>query len=180
MKVIETSLKGVNILEPVLYGDERGYFFESYNKRNFVSSGIDVNFVQDNQSLSRKSVIRGLHYQIKKTQGKLVRVLQGEIFDVAVDIRKSSPNFGKWIGEYLSSQNRRMLFVPPGFAHGFLVISEVAEVFYKATEYYSPEYERVISWNDSEIGIEWPLQNNPILSDRDREAKNISEAELFP
>jgi dTDP-4-dehydrorhamnose 3,5-epimerase len=158
----------VVLLEPKVHGDERGFFFESYNKRTLESLlNRELNFVQDNHSLSAKNVLRGLHYQIKQPQGKLVRVIQGEIFDVAVDLRRSSKTFGQWVGETLSSTNKRQLWVPEGFAHGFLVVSETAEVLYKTTDYYAPEHERVILWSDSDIGIDWSLENIPILAKKD-------------
>ena len=160
--------------------DERGFFLESYQKKKFQEAGIDVDFVQDNHSKSYRGTLRGLHYQIHQAQGKLVRVIAGEIFDVAVDIRKHSPTFGQWVGDYLSAENKRMLWVPAGFAHGFYVTSPEAEVLYKASDYYAPEWERCIVWNDPAVGIEWPTQHEtPILSAKDSLGKLLSEAEVF-
>jgi dTDP-4-dehydrorhamnose 3,5-epimerase len=164
----------VVLLEPKVHGDERGFFFESYNQRTLESLlNRDLNFVQDNHSLSAKNVLRGLHYQIKQPQGKLVRVIQGEIFDVAVDLRQSSKTFGQWVGEILSSANKRQLWVQEGFAHGFLVLSETAEVLYKTTDYYAPEHERVLLWNDPDIEIDWPINSAPILAKRDAEGPSL-------
>ncbi|MGC9022846.1 MAG: dTDP-4-dehydrorhamnose 3,5-epimerase, partial [Dissulfurimicrobium sp.] len=160
MNVIPTVIPEVLIIEPKVFGDERGFFFESYNKKRFMElTGIDREFVQDNHSRSIMGVLRGLHYQIRQTQGKLIRVIVGEVFDVAVDIRRSSPNFGKWVSVRLSAENRRMLWVPPGFAHGFLVLSKVAEFLYKTTDYWAPEFERTIIWNDPDLAIDWPISN---------------------
>ena len=180
MNVIETSLPGVLNLEPEVFGDERGFFFESYNKKALEKVGITAEFVQDNHSRSVRNVLRGLHYQIKQPQGKLVRVIQGEVFDVAVDIRRSSPNFGKWAGFNLSAENKRVAWIPPGFAHGFLVLSEVAEFLYKTTDYWAPEHERCISWNDPDLAIDWPLQGEPVLSSKDKFGHALKKAELFP
>jgi dTDP-4-dehydrorhamnose 3,5-epimerase len=164
------AIPEVVLLEPKVFGDERGFFYESYNKRTLESLlNRELNFVQDNHSLSAKNVLRGLHYQIKQSQGKLVRVIQGEIFDVAVDLRRSSKTFGEWVGEILSSANKRQLWVPEGFAHGFLVLSETAEVLYKTTDYYAPEHERVVLWSDPDVGIDWPIKSLPILAKRDAE-----------
>jgi dTDP-4-dehydrorhamnose 3,5-epimerase len=164
----------VVLLEPKVHGDERGFFFESYNKLTLESLlNRELNFVQDNHSLSAKNVLRGLHYQIKQPQGKLVRVIQGEIFDVAVDLRRSSKTFGHWVGEILSSANKRQLWVPEGFAHGFLVLSETAEVLYKTTDYYAPEHERVVLWRDPEVGIDWPIETTPIVSNKDSEGLSL-------
>ena len=180
MKIIPTSIPDVLIIEPKVFGDERGFFFESFNQAKFESFiGKQVNFVQDNHSKSVKTVLRGLHYQIQQPQGKLVRVVQGEVFDVAVDIRKSSPTFGKWVGEVLSADNKKQLWVPEGFAHGFVVLSETAEFLYKTTDYYAPEYERSILWNDSAIDIKWPVNGEPILSVKDQQAKTLATAEHF-
>ena len=181
MQVEETSLPGVFILSPKVFGDARGFFMESFNQRNFSEKiGINLEFVQDNHSRSSKGVLRGLHYQIQQAQGKLLRVVGGEIFDVAVDIRKNSPNFGKWVGYLLSEQNKRQLWVPPGFAHGFLVVSETADVLYKTTDYYGPKYERSILWNDPEIGISWPLDGIEVkLSQKDKAGKTLKDADLF-
>ena len=180
MDVIQTSLPGVLILEPKLFGDDRGFFFESYNKKTFTKVGITAEFVQDNHSRSVRNVLRGLHYQIQRPQGKLVRVITGEVFDVSVDIRSSSPNFGKWVGISLSAENKRMAWIPPGFAHGFLVLSEVVEFLYKTTDYWAQEYERCILWNDPYLAIEWPLQGEPILSAKDKIGQTVKNAELYP
>jgi dTDP-4-dehydrorhamnose 3,5-epimerase len=169
----------VKIIEPKVFADQRGFFLESYNERVFKSLGIESHFVQDNHSSSQRGVLRGLHYQIQQPQGKLIRVLRGEIFDVAVDLRKSSPDFGKWTSVRLSEENRRMLWVPSQFAHGFLVLSETAEVSYKATDYYSPQWERSLLWNDPDIGIEWPAAEELILSEKDRNGRRFSEAEVY-
>ena len=181
MNIIETSLSGVTIIEPDVFGDARGYFMETWHKDKFSSMGIDFNFVQDNQSYSVKNTLRGLHYQIKNIQGKLVRVVSGEIFDVAVDIRRTSPCFGKWTGQLLSSDNKKMLWVPPGFAHGLLVVSETAEVLYKCTDFYAPEHERSLAWNDKNVEIDWPLDEGvlPTLSEKDRQGKILNEIEKF-
>jgi dTDP-4-dehydrorhamnose 3,5-epimerase len=170
MKATPLTIPDVILIEPKVFGDERGYFYESFNQTAFNQViGYDVQFVQDNHSKSQKGVLRGLHYQLApKAQGKLVRVIQGEVFDVAVDIRKDSPTFGQWVGEILSAENKRQLWIPEGFAHGFITQSETAEFLYKTTDYYAPEYERCIAWNDSEIGINWPLDQAPILSSKDQ------------
>jgi dTDP-4-dehydrorhamnose 3,5-epimerase len=179
MNVIDTNISDVKIIEPRIFGDERGFFFESYNARAFAELGITGSFVQDNHSRSRKGVLRGLHYQLVQPQGKLVRVGVGEIFDVAVDMRRGSPSFGKWTGERLSADNHRMLWVPPGFAHGFVVLSESAELLYKATDYYAPQHERSVIWCDRDIEIEWPISGDPILSDKDRAAKPFRIADTY-
>ena len=180
MEVIATALPEVKLVVPKVFGDQRGFFFESFNARKFVElTGVTDPFVQDNHSRSMRGVLRGLHYQIRQSQGKLVRAIAGEIFDVAVDIRRGSPTFGKWVGEYLSAENQRQLWVPVGFAHGFVVVSESAEVLYKTTDYWAPEHERSIQWNDPTIGVEWPEVGEPILSAKDREGKPFLEAELF-
>ena len=180
MKITLTAIPDVLVIEPKVFGDERGFFFESFNQAKFESFiGRQVNFVQDNHSKSVKNVLRGLHYQIQQPQGKLVRVVQGEVFDVAVDIRKSSPTFGKWVGEVLSAENKKQLWVPEGFAHGFVVLSETAEFLYKTTDYYAPEYERSIVWNDPSIDIKWPINGEPILSVKDQQAKTLATAEHF-
>lgn len=180
MKITPTAIPDVLVIEPKVFGDERGFFFESFNQAKFESFiGRQVNFVQDNHSKSVKNVLRGLHYQIQQPQGKLVRVVQGEVFDVAVDIRKSSPTFGKWVGEVLSADNKKQLWVPEGFAHGFVVLSEAAEVLYKTTDYYAPEHERSILWNDLTIDIKWPINGEPILSAKDQQAKILATAEHF-
>ncbi len=180
MKVIETFLPGVLVLEPKVFGDDRGFFFESYNKRALAKAGVAFEFVQDNHSRSARNVLRGLHYQVKQPQGKLVRVIAGEVFDVAVDIRRSSPNRGKWVGINLSADNKRMIWIPPGFAHGFLMLSETGEVLYKTTDYWAQEHERCIIWNDPDLAIRWPLQGEPILSAKDRTGYPLKSAELYP
>ena len=170
MKATALAIPDIILFEPKVFGDERGFFFESFNQNNFkIATGISPTFVQDNHSKSTQGVLRGLHYQLPpKAQEKLVRVIQGEIFDVVVDIRKNSSTFGQWLGEKLSADNKKQLWIPPGFAHGFLTLSETAEILYKATDFYAPEYERCIAWNDPDIGIEWPLQSEPITSERDQ------------
>ena len=180
MKITPTALPEILVIEPQVFGDDRGFFFESFNRRNFkASTGVDAEFVQDNHSRSVQGVLRGLHYQVRQPQGKLVRVIHGAIFDVAVDIRRSSPNFKRWVGLELSAQNRRHLWVPPGFAHGFVVLSETAEVLYKATDYYAPEHERGIRWDDPELAIEWPAVASSItLSKKDQDAPFLSAGEL--
>ncbi len=180
MKAIETSLPGVLVLEPKVFGDERGFFFESYNKQALAKVGITAEFVQDNHSRSVRNVLRGLHYQIKQPQGKLVRVIQGEVFDVAVDIRRSSPSFGRWVGFQLSAENKRVVWIPPGFAHGFLVLSEVVEFLYKTTDYWALEHERCLIWNDPNLAIDWPLSGEPILSAKDQKGSALKSAELYP
>jgi len=180
LKIISTSIPEVFIIEPQVFEDERGFFLESYNKRKFKEAGIDADFVQDNHSKSCQGTLRGLHYQIQQPQAKLVRVIAGEVFDVAVDIRKNSPTFGQWVSDLLSAKNKRMLWVPIGFAHGFYVTSPEAEVLYKASDFYAPQWERCILWNDPAIGIEWPSQSGmPILSTKDSAGRLLSEAELF-
>ena len=176
---IPTSLPGVFILEPRVFSDERGFFFESYNQRTMESAGIVENFVQDNHSSSSRNVLRGLHYQVKQPQGKLVRVVEGEILDVAVDLRRSSPSFGRWEAASLSSENHRMLWIPVGFAHGFLVLSEKAQVLYKATDFYAPEFERTLIWNDRELNIRWGLQSEPVVSAKDQHGVPLRVAETF-
>ncbi|MCQ4313848.1 dTDP-4-dehydrorhamnose 3,5-epimerase [Stutzerimonas sp. VN223-3] len=180
MKIIETDIPDVLIIEPKVFGDERGFFYESFNAAAFeAATGLKRTFVQDNHSKSQRGVLRGLHYQIQQPQGKLVRVVAGEVFDVAVDLRRSSPSFGRWVGTRLSAQNQRMLWIPEGFAHGFVVLSESAEFLYKTTDYYAPAHERSLLWNDPQIGIEWPFQELPQLSQKDAAGKILSEAELF-
>ena len=183
LNVIRTPLDGVLVLEPKVFGDARGFFMESYNRRNFAAAtGQDVDFVQDNHSRSRRGVLRGLHYQIRQPQGKLVRVVRGAVFDVAVDIRRSSPTFGRWAGVELSEDNQRQFWIPPGFAHGFLVLSESADFLYKASDWYAPEHERSIVWDDPALGIKWPLDavgGVPLLSDKDRVAPPLAQAEVF-
>ena len=181
MKATPTSLEGVLVIEPKVFGDARGFFFESWNRRDYAALvGRDVEFVQDNHSRSARGVLRGLHYQLRQPQGKLVRVISGEIFDVAVDLRRSSPTFGRWAGERLSADNHRMLWVPEGFAHGFVVLSESAEVLYKATDYYAPEHERSLLWNDAEIGIDWPYEGEPLLKPKDAAGARLRDAETYP
>jgi len=179
MNVIPTNISDVLIVEPKVFADARGFFYESFNKKLMQAAGITGDFVQDNHSHSIKNVLRGLHYQIKQPQGKLIRATVGEIFDVAVDIRRRSPTFGKWVGFNLSAQNRRMAWIPPGFAHGFLVLSEHAEVLYKTTDYWAPQFERTIIWNDGSLGITWPIQGDPQLSAKDIAGVTINEAEVF-
>lgn len=181
MNIILTEIPDVLILEPRVFGDERGFFCESYNQQAFADkAGITANFVQDNHSRSVQNVLRGLHYQIQQSQGKLVRAIVGTVFDVAVDIRQSSPTFGKWVGCTISAENKRQLWIPPGFAHGFFVLSEVAEILYKATDYYSPQHERSILWNDPDLGINWPITTPPILSIKDRSGEEFKTAEVYP
>ena len=180
MKVIPTKIADVVIIEPKVFGDERGFFFESFNKKVFADkTGVTAEFVQDNHSKSARGVLRGLHYQIQQPQGKLVRVCCGEVLDVAVDIRKSSPTFGQWESVVLSAENKRQLWVPPGFAHGFVVLSESAEFLYKTTDYYAPEYERCIRWNDEELAIDWQYHGEPLVSAKDAEGSGFSQAEVF-
>ena len=181
MKAIPTELPGVIVLEPKVFGDDRGFFFESYNRRAFrEATGLDPDFVQDNHSRSARNVLRGLHYQVRQPQGKLVRVTSGEVYDVAVDLRRSSPTFGRWVGLTLSAANRRMLWVPEGFAHGFVVTSDHAEFLYKTTDYYAPEHERSLLWNDPALGIAWPVEGAPLLKPRDAAAPPLASAETFP
>ena len=180
MKIIPTKIPDVLIIEPKVFGDERGFFFESFNKKAFAeATGITAEFVQDNHSKSTQGVLRGLHYQIKQPQGKLVRVVSGEVLDVAVDIRKSSDTFGQWEGVILSAENKRQLWVPEGFAHGFVVLSESAEFLYKTTDYYAPEYERCIRWNDSELAIDWQYSEEPQVSEKDAKGALYKEADVF-
>jgi dTDP-4-dehydrorhamnose 3,5-epimerase len=181
MKVSPTALADVLVIEPQVFGDDRGFFYESFNARRFrEQTGVDATFVQDNHSKSAKNVLRGLHYQISQPQGKLVRVTAGAVFDVVVDLRKSSPDFGQSVGIELSAANRRQLWVPPGFAHGFLVTSDSAEFLYKTTDYWAPEYERAILWNDPALAIAWPLAGAPMLSGKDSQGKLLAQAEVFP
>jgi len=180
MKVIATAIPDVLIIEPEVFSDERGQFWESFNERRFhEATGLKPNFVQDNHSKSMKGTLRGLHYQIRLPQAKLVRVVAGEVFDVAVDLRRSSPTFGRWTATRLSAENKRQMWIPAGFAHGFMVTSESAEFLYKATDYYAPQYERALLWNDPAIGIDWPVDSSPLLSVKDRAAKPLHEAEVF-
>jgi dTDP-4-dehydrorhamnose 3,5-epimerase len=180
MNVVETALPGVLVIEPRVFGDSRGFFYESWNARDFAAMGIAERFVQDNHSRSAHNVLRGLHYQLEHAQGKLVRVIVGEVFDAAVDLRRSSPTFGKWEGIRLSAENKRMLWIPPGFAHGFLVTSEYAEFLYKTTDYWSLEHERTIAWNDRDIGIAWPCRGEPVLSAKDAKGVSFAAAETYP
>ena len=180
MQIQTTAIPGLLIIEPKVFGDERGFFYESFNARRFAElTGVQTRFVQDNHSKSAKNVLRGLHYQIQQPQGKLVRVIAGCVFDVAVDVRKSSPTFGQWVGITLSAANNRQLWIPEGFAHGFVVTSESAEFLYKTTDYWAPEFERSILWNDPAIGIQWPIDAEPLLSGKDKVGKLLAEAEVF-
>lgn len=182
MKVVQTEIPEVLILEPRVFGDERGFFMESYNRRGFQqATGLDPDFVQDNHSRSGRGVLRGLHYQIRQAQGKLVRVVRGSVYDIAVDLRRSAPTFGRWVGVELSEQNHRQLWVPPGFAHGFLVLSEIADFQYKTSDYYAPEHERSIRWNDPDLAIDWPLPEDmaPVLAEKDAAAPRFADAEVY-
>jgi dTDP-4-dehydrorhamnose 3,5-epimerase len=178
--VTRTAIPDVLVIEPKVFGDARGFFLESWNAKAFTEAGVPAAFVQDNHSRSPRGVLRGLHYQIRQPQGKLVRVAAGEVFDVAVDLRRASPTFGRWVGERLSAENKRMLWIPPGFGHGFLVLSESADFLYKTTDYYAPEHERVIAWNDPELAIKWPIAGTPTLSGRDAAGARFRDAEVFP
>jgi dTDP-4-dehydrorhamnose 3,5-epimerase len=181
MKATRLAVPDVVLLEPKVFGDARGFFFESYNERIFQdATGLKPNFVQDNHSRSAKGVLRGLHYQIQQAQGKLLRVVAGEIFDVAVDIRISSPTFGQWVGERLSAENKRLMWIPEGFAHGFVAVTEFAEVVYKTTDFWAAEHERCIAWNDPTLAIAWPLDGTPLLSSKDQQAPSLDKADLFP
>jgi dTDP-4-dehydrorhamnose 3,5-epimerase len=181
MKVIETAIEGVRLIEPLVYDDERGFFFESWRQDAFAEAGIEGPFVQDNHSRSVRNVLRGIHYQIVQPQGKLVRVTRGAVFDVAVDLRRSSPSFGKWVGYELNEENKKIFWVPPGCGHAFLTLSDEADFQYKCTDYYAPEQERTIIWNDADIGIDWPLEkgNKPVLSAKDARGVSFAEAELY-
>jgi|SRR5438477_12490236 len=179
MKVIETPLAGALVLEPKVFADERGFFLESYNEKVLAALGIKENFVQDNHSYSKRSVLRGLHYQAQKPQGKLVRVVSGEVLDVLLDLRRSSPSFGRWHGLKLSDENRRLVWIPAGFAHGFYVLSEGAHVLYKATEFYFPELERTVVWNDPDLKITWENTGEPLLSEKDKKGQRFTDAEVF-
>ena len=180
MNVLTTKIQDALIIEPQVFGDERGFFFESFNEKQWQEmTGLQTRFVQHNHSRSGQNVLRGLHYQIQQPQGKLVRVISGEVFDVAVDIRKSSPTFGQWVGVHLSAENKRQFWVPEGFAHGFVVLSETADFMYLATSFYAPEHERSIAWNDPDINIDWPQHGEPILSDKDRQAPLFKDAEVY-
>jgi dTDP-4-dehydrorhamnose 3,5-epimerase len=178
--VTRTAIPDVLVIEPKVFGDARGFFLESWNAKAFTEAGVPAAFVQDNHSWSPRGVLRGLHYQIRQPQGKLVRVAAGEVFDVAVDLRRASTTFGRWVGERLSGDNKRMLWIPPGFGHGFLVLSESADFLYKTTDYYAPEHERVIAWNDPDLAIAWPLDGAPTLSGRDAAGARLRDAEVFP
>jgi dTDP-4-dehydrorhamnose 3,5-epimerase len=180
MKVTPTELPDILLIEPRVFGDARGYFYESYNARAFAAAGLEAEFVQDNHSLSTRGVLRGLHYQIERAQGKLVRVVAGEVFDVAVDIRRSSSTFGRWVGVTLSAENRHMLWIPPGFAHGFLVLSATAEFLYKTTDYWYLEHERCLLWNDPALGIAWPLSGAPTLAAKDGAGRPLALADTYP
>ncbi len=180
VKATPLEIVDVVVLEPAVFGDERGFFMESFNQAQFDAAvGRPVKFVQDNHSCSVKGVLRGLHYQIRQSQGKLVRVVRGEVFDVAVDLRQSSPTFGKWVGEILSAENKKQLWIPEGFAHGFVVLSDSAEVLYKTTDYWAQQHERCIVWNDPDLGIKWPIQGEPVLSKKDTKGVLLSQAEIF-
>lgn len=180
MSFTKLEIPDVVVFEPKVFGDDRGFFFESFNQRNFEEAvGVSVDFVQDNHSMSARNVLRGLHYQIEQPQGKLVRVVQGEVFDVAVDIRKSSPTYKKWVGVHLSAENKKQLWIPAGFAHGFIVLSDKAEFLYKTTNYYAPEHERCILWNDPELAIQWPAESTPILSGKDAKGATMEQADVF-
>jgi len=181
VKFTATKIPDVVVIEPVVHGDERGFFIETWRENLYKEAGIDASFVQDNHSRSSIGALRGLHYQVNKPQGKLVRVIQGEVFDVAVDLRKSSPTFGQWAGDILSADNRKLMWIPPGFAHGFLVLSEIAEFTYRCTDYYAPEHERTLAWNDADVAIDWPLRDGrePLLSDKDRNGASLQDAETY-
>lgn len=180
MKIIDTAIDAVKLIEPTVFGDDRGFFMETWNARVAADAGLDLNFVQDNHSRSSRGVLRGLHYQMQDTQGKLVRVSAGAVFDVAVDVRKSSPTFGKWVGYELSAENKRMLWVPEGFAHGFLTLRDGTDFQYKCTNYYAPVHERTIAWDDPEVGVDWPLDDLiPMLSEKDRVGASLAKAEVF-
>lgn len=180
MQLLRTAIPDVCLLEPRVFGDERGFFFESWNRRTLAQLGIDVDFLQDNHSRSARNVLRGLHYQVGRPQGKLVRAIAGEVFDVAVDLRRSSPSFSKWVSHTLSADNKRMVWIPPGFAHGFYVVSDFAEVLYKTTDYWVPECERAVLWNDPDLAIAWPLAGTPILTGKDANGKRLDAAETYP
>ncbi|MEW4530140.1 dTDP-4-dehydrorhamnose 3,5-epimerase [Maioricimonas sp. JC845] len=179
MKFQRTELPDVVLIEPTIFRDDRGFFMETYHRQRFVEGGIDAVFVQDNLSRSTRGTVRGLHFQIQQAQGKLVHVLAGEIFDVAVDLRRSSATFGRWVGVTLSEDNRRAVYIPPGFAHGFCVVSETADVFYKCTDFYAPQHERTLLWNDPAVGVDWPVPGEPILSEKDRHGQPLSDVECY-
>jgi dTDP-4-dehydrorhamnose 3,5-epimerase len=178
LNVTRSAIPDVLLIEPRVFGDDRGFLFESWNEKRFAEAGINARFVQDNHSRSTRGVLRGMHYQIRSPQGKLVRALAGEIFDVAIDIRRGSPTFGRSVSFHLSGENKHMVWIPPGFAHGFLVVSESADVLYKATDFYAPEHERSIAWNDPDIGVQWPLSGDPLLATKDARAPRLRDAEL--
>lgn len=180
MQILPTEIPDVLVIEPKVFGDERGFFYESYNRKAMANLGLQAEFVQDNHSRSARNVLRGLHYQIRQPQGKLVRVISGEVYDVAVDLRRSSPTYRRWVGQTLSAENKRMMWVPPGFAHGFYVTSEFAEFLYKTTDYWYPEHERCLLWNDPELAIAWPLLGRPQLAAKDGAGKTLAEAETYP
>jgi dTDP-4-dehydrorhamnose 3,5-epimerase len=180
VKVEPASIPDVLLLQPKVFGDARGFFLESWNARTFAAAGLDVRFVQDNHSRSSRHVLRGLHYQVRQPQGKLVRVVSGEIWDVAVDLRRSSPTFGRWTACRLDAATHRMMWIPPGFAHGFLVLSEHADVLYKASDYYAPEHERTLLWDDPALGIPWPLSGDPVMTEKDRHGQPLAQAETCP
>ena len=182
MNIVPTSLPGVLLIEPKVFGDERGFFFESFNARSFAqATGVDAAFVQDNHSHSRRGVLRGLHYQLEQAQGKLVRAVTGEVYDAVVDLRRSSPTFGRWEGFVLSAQNKKMLWVPPGFGHGYYVMSESTDFLYKTTDYYAPQHERCVLWNDPAIGVQWPLSDGePTLSAKDQLGLRLADATVYP
>jgi dTDP-4-dehydrorhamnose 3,5-epimerase len=180
IKVTPTEIPDVLLVEPRVFGDERGFFYESYNRRELASAGLHAEFVQDNHSRSTRGVLRGLHYQVEHAQGKLVRVTAGDVFDVAVDLRRSSPRFGKWVGVSLSSDNKRSLWIPPGFAHGFLVVSDFAEFLYKTTDYWYPEFERTLLWNDPALAIAWPIDGLPTLASKDAAGRPLALADVYP
>ena len=180
MRVTPTAIAEVLLIEPKVFADARGFFFESYNERAFAqATGVSAKFVQDNHSRSAKNTVRGLHYQIEQAQGKLVRAVAGEIYDVVVDVRRKSPTFGKWVGHHLSAENKNMLWIPAGFAHGFAVLSDYADFLYKTTDYWAPQHERTLLWNDPDLGIDWPLAGEPILAAKDKAGKRLAEAEVF-
>jgi dTDP-4-dehydrorhamnose 3,5-epimerase len=181
LKAVATDIPEVMVIEPAVFGDARGFFFESWNEKSFSALvGRDVHFVQDNHSASARGVLRGLHYQVEQTQGKLVRVVAGEVYDVAVDLRRSSPTFGRWVGRHLSAENKRMMWVPEGFAHGFLVLSEQAEFLYKTTDFYAPAHERTLLWNDPAVGVKWPFEGEPLLKPKDAAGAPLARADTFP
>ncbi len=180
MNVIETAIPEILVIEPTVFGDDRGFFYESFNQRTWKDkTGLECDFVQDNHSKSIRGVLRGLHYQIRQPQGKLVRAVVGEVYDVAVDIRKSSPTFGKWVGAHLSAENKKQLWIPAGFAHGFVVLSDVAEFLYRTTDYYAPEHERCIIWNDPQLAVDWPMEGEPVLSGKDVLGTLFKDAEVY-